>query len=234
MDDTQKKIRELILQANPENPLQYIKSTVKDLFVNKINEAIIACDDCNCHTESIKSIGSGNPNATLLIIGESVTKQQLDSGKKIVHPFEDSKEEFLLEQMLNHYKLNKDEIFFVNALNCFPCTRINSSIIERPPGEKQLLACKVFLNSFIEAVNPVAILLLGSVTLNVFKNLRLYKARGEIIDINGYPGIATHSLSYLLSMKDIDRSCFDEFNQDLKTLLSFVNEEFPNNKLMKR
>lgn len=232
MDDTQKQIRELILKADPANPLQYIKNTVKDLFIEKINQAIIECDDCEGCDKKVKSIGYGNPNATLMIISESVREEQITLDKKTVYPFEQTKEEKLLNQMLEYYCLNKDEIFFVNALNCFPCTKTNTGIIEKLPGKKQLTNCKLFLNNFIEAVNPVAILLLGATTLNVFQKESMQKAHGKMIDINGYPGIATYSLSYLLTMKEFDPTCFQEFKQDISDLLQYIKREFPNNKLI--
>lgn len=233
MDDTQKQIRELILKENPANPLQYIKYTVKDLFIEKINQAIIECDDCEGCDRSVKSIGYGNPNATLMIINQSVSGKQTALNKKIVYPFEQTKEEELLNQMIEYYQLNKNEIFFVNAMNCYPCTKTSSGVIERPPGGIQLRNCKIFLNNFIEAVNPVAILLLGATTLNIFQSGALTKLHGKMIDINGYPGIATYSLSYLLSMKDIEPSCFQEFAQDITELLNYIKKEFPNNKLIK-
>ena len=233
MDDTQKQIRELILKADPANPLQYIKNTVKDLFIKKINQAIVECDDCEGCDKKVKSIGYGNPNATLMIISESVQEEQVTLNKETVYPFEQTKGEKLLNQMLEYYQLDKNEIFFVNTMNCFPCIKTNTNIIEKLPGKTQLMNCKIFLNNFIEAVNPVAILLLGATTLNVFHQAALRDDRGKLIEVNGYPGIATHSLSYLIAMKELDPSCFQEFKQDIEELLNYIKKEFPNNKLMK-
>lgn len=233
LDETQQKIRELVLQENPANPFQYVKAAVKDIFLERINTAIMNCNDCDRCDHSVKSIGYGNPNATLLIIGESVSKKQLSINKESVYPFEGTDEEVLFNQMVEHYHLNKDEMFFVNAMNCFPCTKTSAEIIERPPGKKELQTCKIFLNNMIETVDPVAILLLGNITLNVFQNVPLFSNHGKIIDINGYPGIATYSLSYLNEMKNIDPNCFKEFGQDITELINFVKKIFPKNNLIK-
>lgn len=104
-----------------------------------------------CVTLGTKHVpSSGNPQAEIMIIGQSPGKTEVELGR----PFTGSCGD-LLDYMLDQAKVDRDDIYIANALKC------------RPPGNRQgnpseLNHCfQTWLLPEINVVNPRIIVLLG-------------------------------------------------------------------------
>ena len=112
----EEQILQLVKEDNPANPLSYVHNIVKPLAVNVLNDYILQCNDCNI-CNCVKTIGYGNPNASILIIGESSLEENQEN--KDNNPINNSCGE-TLKLILKKLAINKDSIFFINSVNCFP------------------------------------------------------------------------------------------------------------------
>jgi uracil-DNA glycosylase family 4 len=227
------KILSLVKQANPANPLAYVRDIVKEYSREKLDSYILESDDCN----GPKSITRGNVNADVMIIGEAVSVDQLDLGKDVVYPLEGTKGLGLLEKVLNHFDVNPAEVFYMNAVNCFPHKEIDGEILPRTPNKSEVLGHKTFLDYAIDIVRPSVIILLGSVALNVYKKEAISKARGQWIDVRGIPAMPTYHPEYFIQIEDkkhpdiIEELKYD-FVEDIRKAFLYLQEEYPDNNVL--
>lgn len=235
--DYEEQILALVKESNPDNPMAYVQRIVKPLAREKLDNYIAGCLDCGV-CDGPRSLTKGNVNAAVMIIGESVLESQWDgSESKYVYPFEDTVEGQMLDKLLNHYKVNHDELFYINAVNCFTCKEVNEKQIKRAPSKTEVTSCKVFLDYAIEIVKPVVIILLGNIALNMFHKEAISQARGKWIDVMGIPAMPTYHPSYLLHLQekqdpDIVDNYKADFCDDILQALKYIQDNFPDNNVL--
>ena len=230
----EEQILNLVKEADPANPVEYVQSIVKPLARQKLDSYIMGCSDCDT-CRSTKSITHGNVNAAIMIIGESVLEEQV--GDEAVHPFVGTAEGALLDKLLDAYHVNRDELFWINAVNCFTYKEVNGKQLKRAPSKTEVEGCRVFLEYAIDVIKPVAIILLGNVALNMFHKNAITQARGQWVDVRGIPAMPTYHPSYLLHLegkKDPDLVEIDkgDFCEDVLQVLLRIQKDFPDNNVL--
>lgn len=226
----EQKILIEVLKANPDNPLQYVRNIVKNYSLEKLNQQIINCKDCSICNQ-YKSIGHGNANASILVIGGYPLKEY----KKNTKAFYEKEEikNIIDKTFFDICKINKEEIYFANVIQCFPYQLINNKREMRIPIKKEIDNCFVFLNHLIEIIQPLVIILLGPIALNVFnKEKNIIKNHGEWISVKGIPTIFTYHPEYFIQMKDKkDEELLNmqkyEFIEDIQKAILYIEEKYP-------
>lgn len=228
----ERQILDLVKLSNPSNPLQYVHNIVKDLSIEKLNNQILQCRDCeSCNGP--KSLTKGISNATVMIIGESVSEDQKNSD--IVYPFENEGGE-ILDIVLEHYDINKEELFYINSVNCWPNKKVGSEYISRTPTKKEVDNCKVFLEYAIKVVQPRVIITLGGVALNSLfdEKLAITLERGVWKEYNGIVLMPTFHPAYFNKIKGkkdpelIEMQKMD-FMNDIGKAFLYLEENYPDN-----
>jgi len=227
------KILQLVKQANPANPLAYVRDIVKEYSREKLDSYILQSSE----SQLLKSITKGNVHADVMIIGEAVSEDQLELGKDVVYPMEGTEGLVLLETVLNHFHVNPDEIFYMNAVNCFPFKEIDGEILPRTPNKNEVLEHKTYLDYAIDIVRPSIIILLGSVALNVYKKEAISKARGEWIDVRGIPAMPTYHPEYFIQIADkkhpdIIEELKIDFCEDIRKAFLYLQDQYPDNNVL--
>lgn len=226
------QILELVKKTDPDNPIAFVKNIVKPMACDKLNEAIKSCEDCEigCNN-AVKTITKGNPNASIMIIGESVSLDQIESGELINYPLEDSAGRYL-QEMLDYLQVNENEIFYINSVNCFPQRNGNkraSTVAERS-------ACKTFLDYAINLVEPLMIICLGAVAVNGIneeigkQNIR--DIRGNYFMYRGINVMPTYHPGYFIELggkipDDLIAEYYKQFQNDIEKAFVDVDEFFP-------
>lgn len=232
---TKEQILELIKNENPGNPIAYVHNIVQEYSRQKLDNHIKSCEDCDI-CNGIKSITKGNSNASVLIIGEAVSEDQVEEDIKYVYPFENKSGE-LLNTVLESLNVNQDEIFYINAVSCRPYKQVGNEIIKRTPSKIEVNNCFTFVNYAIDVVKPQVIILLGGIALNMFKKDSISKARGGWIDIKGIPAMPTYHPGYFIEIegkKDseiIDMLKWD-FYTDIKNAFKYIQENYSENNVL--
>lgn len=231
--DIKEEILELVKEVNPANPLAFVHSIVQQYSCEKLNKYITECKDCSI-CSGPKSLCAGNPNASVMIIGDCVSAS--DQSDLFVHPF-DEKALRILNKIFDDFHVNHDELFFINSVNCFPYKQINQEIIKRSPTKAEVECCTPFLKYAIEIVKPRVIITLGSVALNVFKKDSITKARGEWFAYNNISIMPTFHPNYFYEIqgkkdeKEIDSLKWDFYN-DIKRAFLYIQENWPDNNVL--
>jgi uracil-DNA glycosylase family 4 len=154
--------------------------------------------------------GEGNPNASLMIIGEAPGEKEDSKGS----PFVGSSGK-MFEDFLGSFNSSFDEVFVTNVVCCRPTEDTNSRK-NRPPTKGEISACAERLHKTIEIIDPYVLLLLGGTSLKTLTKEKTGISsiandpdttltsfvKGQCIEVSR-PAIATYHPSFLLRNQDM-------------------------------
>lgn len=230
MTTAEEQILKLVEMENPDNPLAFVKNIVKPLAKTKLDQAILSCQECEIGCASRgRTITKGNPNASIMIIGESLSQEQLSETENF--PLEDSAGKHL-ESMLEYLNVNPNELFYVNSVNCFP----NRNGEKRSSTVKERSSCKTFLDYAIQVVEPLLIICLGAVAVNGINEeigkKKISDIRGTYFSYRGVTVMPTYHPSYfdMLGGKVPDtliQEYYTQFQDDIERAVLDLNKRFP-------
>lgn len=174
-----------------------------------VREEVVGCTRCELHRSANNGVpGEGSPDARIVIIGEAPGWHEDKQGK----PFVGNSGKFLTE-LLEKAGLKRDEVFITNVVK------------HRPPGNRdplpdEIMACSVYLERQIAAIDPDVIVTLGRFSMaKYFPGEKISKIHGEAKDVGGrfvvpmyHPAAALHNGAL--------RSTIEEDFQKLPRLLA--------------
>ena len=104
---------------------------------NELTEYLNSIKDClKCQLGTSRNnivLGSGNPNASIVFVGEAPGKDEDLQGLPFV-----GRSGKLLDKMLSSINLNRDDIYILNVLKCRPPEN-------RTPQPKEIEKCEPYL-----------------------------------------------------------------------------------------
>ncbi|HMK38967.1 MAG TPA: uracil-DNA glycosylase [Bacteroidota bacterium] len=169
--------------------------------VHELHDLICTCVKCPLgHTRTQFVFGTGNPAATLMIVGEAPGADEDAQGEPFV-----GRAGQLLNKILEAIGFKREEVYICNILKC------------RPPGNRKPLAeevdlCIPYLRKQIALVKPRVILALG---LTAAENLlgtteSLGRLRGRILEYEGTPLMVTYHPAALLRNPNWKRPTWED------------------------
>lgn len=228
------KILALIKMANPNDPIEYVQEIIKTYAIEKVNNRITKCSECELCNYGVKTISYGNSSSRILMIGESISEEQYNKGDAITLPLLDSSG-VTLNNALGVIKANKDAIYIMNSVNCYPAKSNNVEVIKRIPSVKERTACKSHVDTIIDILKPSVIITLGSVAANALSpnKISIMESRGIVFDYKGYPVMPTFHPGFFAQMTDrFDADIMDmykdNFLTDLYTAFMIAKDNDPN------
>ncbi len=170
-----------------------------------IKQEVCGCQKCPDlvanRTQTV--FADGNPQASLMIIGEAPGFNEDRLGKPFVGDAGD-----LLNNILKACGWTREDVYIVNTVKCRPPNN-------REPTEEESNNCRGFLDRQIELVKPKALLLLGSVASKALLGGYVSSLRGQWHEYKGIPTLCTYHPAYLLRNPE-DKP---KVGQDLRMLL---------------
>lgn len=110
-----------------------------------------ACTVCRLsETRTNVVFGSGNPDADVVFVGEGPGQQEDELGLPFV-----GRSGQLLDQLLGEIGLQRDDVYIANVVKCRPPKN-------RDPRPDEIDACKGYLKSQLELIQPKAAVTLGN------------------------------------------------------------------------
>jgi DNA polymerase len=119
-------------------------------------------------------VGEGNPDASIVFIGEAPGKNEAETGRPFTGPSGD-----ILNEMLASISLRRDDVFLTNLL------------LDRPPEKRDPLPEEIafyapFLDRMLDIIQPAVIATLGRFAMQyILKKLDLPDKRGTISQLHG-------------------------------------------------
>lgn len=139
------------------------------------------CKECVLHKEAqtVCLVGDGPvASAKFMVVGEAPGFRE----DEVSRPFSGRSGKYL-DEVLKKNGLNRDKAFITNTNKCRPPEN-------RTPNKTEQKACRHYLDSEIEAVNPPFILTLGNGGLSTIRKSGIMKHRGNVVqfgDAQVYP-----------------------------------------------
>jgi len=175
----------------------------------EIRKEVDVCTLCELHRSANNAVpGEGNPEARILLIGEAPGWHEDKQGK----PFVGNSGKFLTE-LLASAGIAREDVFITNVVK------------HRPPGNRdplpdEMMACSVYLERQIAAIDPDVIVTLGRFSMSkYFPGEKISKIHGAAKEVGGryivpmyHPAAALHNGAL--------RSTIEEDFQKLPRLLA--------------
>lgn len=148
------------------------------------------CTGCHFKMPSATQVvlGEGDPNASLIFIGEAPGKKEDLQGKPFV-----GRSGKLLNKILDALDVSREQLFITNIVKCRPPNN-------RRPLPQEIEISRPLLYNQIKIIRPKTICTLGSAALEGLtgKPVRITQQRGKKIDWNGISLVPTYHPAYIL------------------------------------
>ena len=200
---------ELYLNLQPQSPL-LDGGFDTDLAV--FEQEICTCQKCPLGQTRNKFVfGVGDPNASLLLVGEAPGAEEARLGEPFV-----GRAGKLLDKILAAIDRNRHkDVYICNVMKCRPPNN-------RDPLRAEVDQCEPYLLHQIHLIKPKLIVALGRVAgqtlLNVDKSLK--SLRNIFHDYHGTPLMVTYHPAALLRNQDLKRPTWEDF----KTIKDFLEQ----------
>ncbi len=177
----------------------------------EVEQQVIACQRCSLfRTRTHHVFSDGSPEAKLVFVGEAPGRDEDLQGK----PFVGAAGQ-LLTKMIAAIGFSRDEVYICNVLKDRPPNN-------RVPLPEEVEACRPFLETQLEIVNPQVICTLGAVATKALlgPHIAITKVRGQRQDYRGMALIPTFHPAYLLRNPDAKKLVW----QDLKLVKRLLED----------
>lgn len=193
------------------------KDWINKTTLPQLDEAINSCVACKLgYTRNEFVFGEGNPNASIMIVGEAPGADEDKHGRPFI-----GRAGKLLTKIINAIGFEREEVFIANVIKCRPPGN-------RRPEKEEVAECKPYLIKQIELVKPDFIVALGltaaeSLTGNKFK---MKDVRGSFMTFESVPLMITYHPAALLRNPSWRKNVWE----DMQLLLARYNEAHPEDK----
>lgn len=147
----------------------------------------VRCELCKTRTNTV--FGEGDPDATILFIGEGPGENEDLSGRPFIGRAGEK-----LNDMIRAMGLTREQVFIVNIVKCRPPNN-------RVPDAVEVATCTPFLERQIEIIRPRVIVTLGLPSAKYMLNdskLTMGRIRGTWRDWRGIKLMPTYHPAFLL------------------------------------
>ncbi|WP_305045748.1 uracil-DNA glycosylase [Geoalkalibacter sp.] len=152
--------------------------------------------------------GVGNPQASLVFVGEAPGREEDERGEPFV-----GEAGRLLDRILFAMGLSRGEVYICNVEKCRPPQN-------RDPRPEEIAACEPYLKRQLAAINPRVIVALGRIAVQSLlrEQTAISRLRGRWHQYEGIPLMPTYHPAYLLRNPAGKREVWEDMKQVLKRL----------------
>lgn len=179
--------------------------------MEKLNAECAACTACRlCGTRTKLVFGTGNADTDVMLIGEGPGEQEDLQGIPFV-----GKAGLLLDDMLKMIDLDRTKLYIANVVKCRPPKN-------RDPLPEERSACRHWLDSQIELIDPKIIVCLGRIAATelIGEDFKITREHGRWFDVGGRKCMAIYHPAALLR----DPSKRPETFADLREIRSEIRK----------
>ncbi len=144
--------------------------------------------------------GVGDPQADLMFVGEAPGHDEDRQGEPFV-----GRAGQLLTKIIEAMGMTRDDVYICNVLKCRPPENRN-------PLPDEVDKCRPFLSRQIDLVQPVVIVCLGNVAVQLLLEAteRISRLRGRFHDLRGVKVMPTYHPAFLLRNPNAKRDVWDD------------------------
>lgn len=159
------------------------------------------CRRCGLWQSATQGVpGAGPKHAPIMMVGEQPGDSEDRQGKPFVGPAGR-----LLDDALHAAGVPRDEVFITNAVKHFKWEARGKRRMHKTPAQREVDACRYWLDRELAEVAPQVLVALGSTALKALledAHARLQDYFGKVIERGGRTVLATWHPSYALRAPD--------------------------------
>ena len=197
----------------------------QDGDVAELRTAAHDCHGCELWEEATQTVfGAGNPDATILLVGEQPGDVEDQRGLPFVGPAGK-----VLQKALDEAGAERSMLYVTNAVKHFRFTWRGKRRLHQTPDTSHVVACRPWLEAEIRRVDPQLVVVLGATAAKSLlgSGFRVTKERGVVFERETPLGnkrfLATIHPSAILRMDaELREQGYADFVADLRTAVSAV------------
>ena len=194
----------------------------EDANLDTLRAAAASCRGCDLYQRATQTVfGEGPRRARIMLVGEQPGDQEDVQGAPFVGPAGE-----VLNRALAEAGLSRGDVYLTNAVKHFKWEPRGKRRIHQKPRVTEMRACRPWLESEIQTVQPAVIVCLGSTAAQSLMGpqFRITKSRGEVLDSPWAPAlIATYHPSAVLRADTPESS--DEVYRSLTNDLALATRQ---------
>ena len=159
-----------------------------------------ACTRCDLYERATQVVfGEGDIGASLFLVGEQPGDQEDIAGAPFVGPAG-----HVLDSALEAAGIDRREVYVTNAVKHFKWKPRGKRRIHDRPNRTEVVACRHWLDRELELVDPDLVVALGATAGQALwgGTFRVGTARGQVLEFEGRPAVATIHPSAVLRAPD--------------------------------
>jgi len=183
------------------------------------------CRRCELWERATQGVtGEGPKDARMLLVGEQPGDEEDKKGLPFVGPAGR-----LLDRVLEAAGVDRNDLYVTNAVKHFKWQLRGKRRLHKTPAQREVDACRQWLEREIAAVKPHVIVALGATAARsvIGKDFKVTTMRGQFVESPLAPCVfATFHPSALLRLRDEaeKEAAFDQFVGDLKLIKTALNK----------
>jgi len=187
--------------------------------IKRLREDARACQDCPLWANATQTVfGAGDPHARVMLVGEQPGDEEDKKGLPFVGPAGR-----LLDRALEAAGVDREHLYVTNAVKHFKWHLRGKRRLHKTPAQREVDACRQWLEREIETVKPHVIVALGATAARavIGKDFKVSVMRGHFIESPLAPCVfATFHPSALLRLRDEaeKEAAFEQLVRDLKLI----------------
>ncbi len=194
--------------------------------LKQLREDARACQDCPLWANATQTVfGAGDPHARVMLVGEQPGDEEDRKGLPFVGPAGR-----LLDRALEAAGVDREHLYVTNAVKHFKWQLRGKRRLHKTPAQREIDACRQWLELEIETVRPRVIVALGATAARavISKDFKVTLSRGQFVQSPLAPYVfATFHPSALLRLQDSKEkeAAFDQLVEDLRLISKALRKE---------
>ena len=187
--------------------------------LKELREEARGCRDCPLWANATQTVfGAGDPHARVMLVGEQPGDDEDRKGLPFVGPAGR-----LLDRALEAAGVDREHLYITNAVKHFKWQLRGKRRLHKTPAQREIDACRRWLEREIAAVKPHVIVALGATASKALigPQFKVSVERGQFVESPLAPYLfATLHPSALLRLQDEEerQAAFEQLVKDLKLI----------------
>jgi DNA polymerase len=193
--------------------------------IERLREEAARCRDCPLWEHATQTVfGEGNARAKVMLVGEVPGDVEDRKGHPFIGPAGR-----ILDAALGEAGIERSQAYVTNAVKHFKWEPRGKRRLHKTPAQREIDACRQWLEREIAAERPAVIVCLGATAAKSLlgPSFRITRERGKLQRREGLPDlVATFHPSYLLRLTDRpgEDEAHRQFVADLRLAARYVQE----------
>lgn len=194
--------------------------------IMELREAAARCTGCELYRTATQTVfGQGPPDARVVLVGEAPGDQEDLQGAPFVGPAGQ-----VLDRALAEVGLKREDVYLTNVVKHFKFVQRGKRRLHETPRDRDVLACRPWLEAELQAVGPEVLVCLGATASRAIfgPSFRLLKQRGEFFETRwARRTLATLHPSAVLRADEpaAQERLYSLLSQDLRTVTAALGRD---------